>query len=110
MYRVTVDGRILESSVHGRFKEYHEERILVGDRVPLRNHEDGSVTIAELLPPRSVLTRRTPGRRRGERVVAVNIDQVIVVGSARQPDWDPHLIDRCVAGANGLHSTVVVNK
>jgi len=105
-----VNWEILESTLRVRFKRDHEERLLVGDRVQLREHEGGSVTIEELLPRHSVLRRRTPGRTRGERVVAANVEQVIVVRAARQPDWDPHLIDRFVAEANGLHTTVVVNK
>jgi ribosome biogenesis GTPase len=109
---VKVDGEILESTLRGRFKQEHQERVLVGDCVQLRKHRDGSVTIEALLPRHSVLRRRTPGKTRGERVVAANVDQVIVVGSARQPEWDPHLVDRfvVVAEANGLHTTVVVNK
>ncbi len=112
VYRVGANGEVLETTLRGRFKRGKQERLLVGDQVCLREHTDGSVTIEALLPRHSVLKRRTPGKKRGERVVAANVDQVIVVGAARSPDWDPHLIDRfvVVAEANALHSTVVVNK
>src|SRR5262249_36158511 len=41
-----------------------------------------------------------------------NIDQVVVVGSARRPNWDPHIIDRfiAVAEASELPAIVVLNK
>ncbi len=112
MYRVRVNGEVLETTLRGRFKQEHEERVLVGDHVSLREHRDGGTTIESLLSRRSVLRRRTPGKARGERMVAANVDQVIVVGSAVQPDWDSRLIDRfvVVAEANGMHTTVVVNK
>jgi ribosome biogenesis GTPase len=44
--------------------------------------------------------------------VAANVDQVVVVGAVRMPDWDPYLIDRfiAVAEANHLPVSVVVNK
>jgi ribosome biogenesis GTPase len=44
--------------------------------------------------------------------VAANVEQVVVVGAARSPDWDPGLIDRftAVAEANHLAVLVVVNK
>jgi ribosome biogenesis GTPase len=53
-----------------------------------------------------------PGKTRGVRAVAANVDQVIVVGAVKQPRWDPHLIDRfvVVAEVNGLHAVVVINK
>ncbi len=53
-----------------------------------------------------------PGKRKGVRNVAANVDRVVVVGSTRQPAWNPHLIDRfaAVAEANGLPATVVINK
>ena len=53
-----------------------------------------------------------PGKRRGTRAVAANVDQVLVVGAARQPDWNPHLMDRftAVAEANRLPIVIVINK
>ncbi len=93
-------------------KRGHKMRVLVGDDVLLDEHPDGSVTIEEIKERRTVLKRRTPGKTRGTRTVAANVDQVIVVGAADRPPWDPQLMDRflVVAEANGLSATVVVNK
>jgi ribosome biogenesis GTPase len=93
-------------------KHRQAETVLVGDRVVLANLADPPATIESVLPRQSLLRRRSPGRARGERSVAANLDQVVVVGAARMPDWDPFLIDRflAVAEANHLPVVVVINK
>lgn len=86
--------------------------MLVGDRVVLVRHGDGTLTIEEVQARRSVLKRRAPGKTRGERAVAANVDQVVVVAAARHPDFDPHLVDRftAVAEANALPVVLLINK
>lgn len=97
--------------MRGRLKQ-SRDRVLVGDVVTLHLHPRGSATIERVLPRRSVLKRRSPGKGTGIRAVAANVEQVVVVGAARRPDWDPHLIDRftAVAEANRLPAVVIVNK
>ena len=75
-------------------------------------HPGEAATIEEVHERRSVLKRRTPGKSHGERQVAANVEQVVVVGAARRPDWDFNLMDRfiAVAAANELPVLVVVNK
>jgi len=111
-YRVFSAGDVATASLRGRLKHGSEDRILVGDRVRLAVHGDGSVTIEGVEQRASVLRRRSPGRRRGLRAVAANVDQVMVVGSVREPPWDPYLVDRfvAVAEANRLPVVVVINK
>ena len=111
-YVVRAGKRTLEASLRGRLKQGNQDPLLVGDLVSIVAHDDGSVTIEDRRPRRSLLKRRTPGRSRGVRAVAANIDQVVVVGAAAQPDWDPHLMDRftAVASASQLPIVMVVNK
>lgn len=111
-YRVFSNNETLDASLRGRMKRGHKMRVLVGDDVLLEEHPDGSLTIEEIKERRTVLKRRTPGKTRRTRTVAANLDQVIVVGAADRPRWDPQLMDRflVVAEANGLSATVVVNK
>jgi ribosome biogenesis GTPase len=106
------DGRVVEAVLRGRMKHRRAETVLVGDRVTLANLTEAPATIESVLPRRSLLQRRSPGRARGQRAVAANVDQVVVVGAARMPDWDPYLIDRfiAVAEANHLPVSVVINK
>lgn len=111
-YRVRSGGALLDASLRGRMKQSEGDRILVGDTVRVRRHDDGHVTIEEILPRHSVLRRRMPGKARGVRNVVANVDQLVVVGAAIDPAWDPHLIDRfvAVAEANGLPPVIVINK
>jgi ribosome biogenesis GTPase len=92
-------------------KERDDHRVLVGDRVRLAV-EGEQVTIEEVLPRRSVLQRRSPGQNKGTRYIAANLDQVIVVGSAAAPTWEPAMIDRflAVAEVNRLPVHLVINK
>jgi ribosome biogenesis GTPase len=110
-YRVLSSGVTLEATLRGRLKR-GQAQVLVGDRVTLRSHTDAAVTIEAVAERKSVLRRRTPGRRHGVRLVAANLDQVAVVGAARQPDWAPQLMDRfiAVAAASDLPIAVVINK
>ena len=59
----------------------------------------------------SIMERRVPDGR-GTRPVAANVDQVVVVTAARDPEPILQLIDRLlvVAEANELPAAVVVNK
>lgn len=110
-YRVHCAEGVVEASIRGRLKR-RSEQVLVGDIVSLHAHADGAVTIEGVRDRRSVLRRRTPGRAHGVRNVAANLDQVVVVGAVRNPDWDSHLIDRfiAVAAANTHSVALVLNK
>ncbi|GIW52885.1 MAG: putative ribosome biogenesis GTPase RsgA [Gemmatimonadales bacterium] len=110
-YRVWSEGKELQATLRGRLKQ-GEDRVVVGDEVLVELQPDGSATIERVEPRRSALKRRTPGKLRGVRVVAANLDQVAVVGSVARPDWDCHLMDRfiAVAEANRLPVLLVINK
>jgi ribosome biogenesis GTPase len=111
-YRIHTGGEAVEAALRGRLKRGESKQILVGDVVTLHVHADDSMTIEEVQDRRSLLKRRYPGRKHGVRDIAANVDQVVVVGAARHPEWDAHLMDRftAVAAANDLPLVVVVNK
>lgn len=111
-YRVLADGVVREASLRGRMKHGERETVLVGDRVRLVVQDEGNATIEDIHPRHSLLQRRSPGRSHGVRAVAANLDQVVVVGAALAPGWEPGLIDRftAVAEANQLPVRVVINK
>ncbi len=111
-YRVYDKGETFAATIRGRIKQASAEKVLVGDTVVIHRNADGTATIEDIGPRRSLLRRRSPGRTRGVRAVAANLDQVMVVGAARRPDWDPQLIDRfiAVAEASGIPPVVILNK
>lgn len=126
------DGETVEASLRGRVKKANSGRradgslrrdtissaadtlkLAVGDRVSLeRDGEGGASAIAEILPRRSRLARRAPGGGHGERVVAANVDQVVVVFAAANPEPHPRMLDRflVIAEANDLLARIVINK
>jgi ribosome biogenesis GTPase len=106
----TSDGATREVSLRGRLK-ISADKLAVGDEVILED-AGGAWTIAEILPRRSVLARRSPSGAYGERIVAANVDQVIVVFAAANPEPHPRMLDRflVIAEANGLQAHIVVNK
>jgi ribosome biogenesis GTPase / thiamine phosphate phosphatase len=124
VWRVQVDdGDVVEASLRGRVKGSDRRddqreapgampvKLAVGDRVVLDDASGGSA-IAAILPRRSRLARRAPGGAWGERILAANVDQVIVVLAAAQPEPHPRMLDRflVIAEANDLPARVVVNK
>ncbi len=112
VYRVLIGDTVVAASLRGRCKQQHAKRILVGDRVEVSIHADGSCTVEGIQERKTVLCRRSPGKAGTVRDVAANVDQVVVVGAARDPIWNPHLIDRflAVGEANDLDTVLVVNK
>ena len=109
------DGSVVEAALAGRLKQEARGglKLAVGDHVSVELEERGQgwriVSIGER---RSVLSRREPGGRYGERIVAANVDQVLVVFSVARPEPHRRMIDRflVVAEANDLHPHVVFNK
>ena len=88
-------------------------KLAVGDDVQLeRGERDDAWAIAEILPRRSRLARRAPGGGQGERVVAANVDQVVVMFAAAKPEPHPRMLDRflVIAEGNRLAARIVINK
>ena len=104
-----------EASLRGRLKLVSDSgvKLSVGDNVMLLEGERGTGwMITEILPRSSQLARREPDGRAGERVVVANLDQVVVVFAAANPEPHPRMLDRflVIAEANSLAARVVINK
>lgn len=91
--------------------------VAVGDRVRVRLYPGGKDAVELILPRRSVLSRPEPeqGRRKRvlrQKVLAANVDQVVIVTSAADPVFAPFFVDRVLAAAewSRLTGLVVVNK
>lgn len=133
VWRVRTErGEVHEVSLRGRLKKGADARkgtqrgdavriakdadwrkLAVGDRVRIeRDARDASWSIDEILPRLSHLARREPGGRQGERILAANVDQVVVVFAAANPEPHVRMLDRflVIAEANDLRARVVVNK
>lgn len=112
VYRVFTDAGSIEASLRGKLKQEGHAQLVVGDIVRLQVQQDGSYTVEGRLERRNVLRRRTPGRTKGVRMIASNIDQILVVASVQRPEWDHQLTDRflAVSEANHIPPVLVINK
>jgi ribosome biogenesis GTPase / thiamine phosphate phosphatase len=107
------DGETRDVRLRGRVKNASDLKLAVGDEVMLEEDErGGSWTIGEILPRHSQLIRREPGARYGERTVAANVDQVVIVFAAAKPEPHLRMLDRFLVIAEGssLRPRIVVNK
>ena len=111
----TEGGETRGVTMRGRLKKETGDaiKLAVGDNVLLdRDERNSDWVITEIEPRRSKLARRAPGGARGERVIAANIDQVIVVFAAANPEPHPRMLDRflVIAEGNDLKARVIINK
>ena len=133
VWRVLMDGgEEVEASMRGRLKKSDGGRradgsirrdtiasaakklkLAVGDWVQVeRDASEQAWVISTILPRVSRLARRAPGGGMGERVVAANVDQVIVMFAAANPEPHPRMVDRflVIAEANDLAARIIINK
>jgi ribosome biogenesis GTPase len=112
--RVLAGEALIEAAAHprllGRSKRLGN-RVVVGDHVRL-SRERGRPRVMEVEPRRNHFSRRAPGIRPEEQVVAANLDQVVLVASVAEPAFKPGLADRvsCEATREGIPMMLVLNK
>jgi ribosome biogenesis GTPase len=93
-----------------------EEMLAVGDVVRFTETGQDAGQILEVLPRRNRLARRAVASRRGayagEQVIAANVDQVVSVFSAAQPEPHWRLLDRYLVAAEaaGLPALICITK
>ena len=132
----TPDG-VLEASLRGRLKRRRRgDRVVIGDEVLVGiagsamdrgggngggavkgglagqgGGPDGGVVITKVLPRRTALWRRPSGSRFA-KVVAANLDRLIVVASVADPPPSTGVMDRMLVmgEAGGMTCRVVLNK
>ncbi len=106
----TAAGR-LRCSLRGKFRQRRRgASILVGDLVTVTALGDGEGVVEAVSPRTTELTRSTAGGR--PVAIAANIDQVLLVLSAREPSPRWALVDRVFVAAHrqNLDPAVFVNK
>lgn len=115
VYDVELEDRtVAEASLRGRLKleQRTGDRIVAGDRVRVETQPDDSLTIESVEPRTSELARRAPGHGRKAKVIIANVDRVMIVFAAAEPEPNRRLLDRflVLAEANRLDSLIVLNK
>ncbi len=107
----TDDGRTYECATRRLLKTLSIDQrhvVAAGDRVWfLPDGAEGRIERVE--PRRGILSRTSRGR---QHIIVTNVDQVLVVMSAVEPDLKPHLIDRFLitAARSGITPLIVITK
>ncbi|MFO0904372.1 MAG: ribosome small subunit-dependent GTPase A [Pirellulales bacterium] len=106
------DGRVYRCATRRLLKTLSTDlrQVLVaGDRVWFRPEGQDEGLIERIEPRQGMLSRTSRGR---QQVIVANVEQMIVLGSAAQPDLKLNLIDRFLVMAEkaGIRPIVCINK
>lgn len=110
-------GRTVHAVLRGRLKRETRvgDRVVIGDRVAVDRAEirgeEETWAVEEVEPRESQIVRRGPTDRR-PKVIAANVDRMLAVVAARDPEPRLQQLDRLlvIAESNGIPPVVVVNK
>ena len=112
-YHVETPEGTVEASLRGRLKRESRvgDKVVVGDRVKVAC-EDATWTIEEVEERSSALVRKAPGKAPRGKIIAANIDQVIIVFAAARPDPHLRMLDRflVLCESSQIDALIVVNK
>lgn len=100
-YYVQCDAELICCKIRGRLKK-ERFSLVVGDKVEISQSSDATGTIDKILPRRSLL----------KRPAAANVDQVIIVFAATQPELNMYLLDKflVLAELSQLDIVIAINK
>ena len=114
-YVVDSHGNSFICSLRGRFfKEVRETRniAVVGDKVSFDKIGEGEGIITEIKERKNKLSRPWVENPRLEQIIVANIGQLLIIASAKEPDFNTDFIDRFIAaGEKGsLEILICINK
>ncbi|MDX1930112.1 MAG: ribosome small subunit-dependent GTPase A [Pirellulaceae bacterium] len=106
------DGSQHSCAVRGLLKSLATEQrhvVAAGDQVYFRPEGQSQGIILAVKERHGVLSRTSKGKR---HIIVSNVDLLLIIASAAQPDLKPHLIDRFLVTAEqaGLEPVIVINK
>ena len=114
LYLVHDGGVELAAELSGRFRHEAEPTgsfPAVGDWVALKPHSEGEAMVHALIPRRTAISRKVPGAKTAEQVIAANVDTVFLVSGLDQ-EFNPRRVERYVAAAlsSGATPVIILNK
>lgn len=107
------DGQKFECTIRGVLRTLARDSrnvVVTGDRVLFRQEGDAHQGVVERVEPRrGVLSRGSQGR---EHIIVSNIDQLLIVASAAEPELKTNLIDRylVMAQKHEVDAVICINK
>jgi ribosome biogenesis GTPase len=114
-YEVHTEQGVYHCRFRGKAKRERQSTLklaAVGDQVEITPGEARQGSIEKVLPRRSRLSRHDVMRPSTEQVIAANVDTLIIVQAAKDPDFNDLIVDQCtvMGAANALPCVIVVNK
>jgi ribosome biogenesis GTPase len=117
VYEVETADGVMEAVLRGKLKrdERSGEKVVVGDRVEMAPEKSGEETvwaIQKVHERTSLLARRAPGKAPRPKLIAANIDQLLIVFAAAKPTPHLRMLDRFLVIAEDaeIPPVIVVNK
>ncbi|MBK7632810.1 MAG: ribosome small subunit-dependent GTPase A [Ignavibacteriales bacterium] len=122
------DHTLIRCSLKGKFKKdfnlkkdklFNRDFAAVGDSVLYDVNDDGTGVIYEILPRKNFISRKAIKTRgasfRGERleqIIASNLDNIFVVTSTLEPDFNNKTLDRFLVACESSHikTNIIINK
>ncbi|MCX8106834.1 MAG: ribosome small subunit-dependent GTPase A [Ignavibacterium album] len=117
--RCVLRGKFKKDFSLKKDKLFQTDIAVVGDRVKFDFNDDGTGFIYEILPRENYLSRKAPRIRgasyRGERleqIIAANLDQVFIVTSISEPEFNSRTVDRFLVACESskLNVNIIINK
>jgi ribosome biogenesis GTPase len=96
------DGRQFRCAIRGLLKDLSTDLrhvVVAGDIVYVRPEATGD-SLIERIEPRSHILSRTSRNR--QQILVANVDQLVIVASAAEPNLKPNLIDRFLVEAERM--------
>jgi ribosome biogenesis GTPase len=96
------DGRLFRCAIRGLLKDMSTDLrhvVVAGDIVWLRPEVGNEGFIERIEPRRQILSRTSRGR---QQILVANVDQLVIVASAAEPNLKPNLIDRFLVEAERM--------
>ena len=109
----TTEGATVDASLRGRLKQENARmKLAVGDEVTIAQEADDSAWRSPKSIRAAPCSRAARGEARGERIVAANVDQVLVVFAAAKPEPHVRMLDRflVIAEGNDIPARIIFNK
>lgn len=113
-YEVMLENRVIQCTIRGKLVVDDETyaSVKVGDNVTISLVNEREGVIEKILPRTSQLTRTIASRQYQEHIIAVNIDQLLIILSTKKPRFKSGLMDRylVIAEKNRLRPLICINK
>jgi len=112
-------GKFKKDFLLKKNKTFIVDLVSVGDCVEIDLNADGTGTITKIYQRKNYISRKAPKIKgssfRGERleqIIASNIDQIFIVVSVNEPEFNNKLLDRFIAIAESanVEPIIIVNK